>query len=64
MKLIEKKIIADPDTFQPTMRVTIDISLEAYADGNFQMSEDEFALVVGKELVSLVTKEGVSWVKE
>ena len=50
MRLIEKKIVVDPNTYQPLMQITIQVPLEIMADGIALMGETEVKQVLGTEL--------------
>ena len=50
MELISKELKADPNTFAPVMRVTIELPLEAIPDGVALMGEDEVKMMLGTEL--------------
>ena len=52
MKLIEKKIVIDPNTYQPLMQLTIQVPLEIMADGITLMGETEVKQVLGTELLN------------
>lgn len=52
MKLIEKKIVIDPNTYQPLMQLTIQVPLEIMADGIALMGETEVKQVLGTELLN------------
>ena len=52
MRLIEKKIVVDPNTYQPLMQLTIQVPLEIMADGIALMGETEVKQVLGTELLN------------
>ena len=52
MKLLEKKIVVDPSTYQPLMQLTIQVPLEIMADGIALMGETEVKQVLGTELLN------------
>ena len=54
MKLIEKKIVIDPNTYQPLMQLTIQVPLEIMADGITLMGETEVKQVLGTELLNII----------
>lgn len=58
MRLIEKKIITDPNSFQPLMQLTIQLPLEIMTDGIALMGETEVKQILGTELLMLMKDRG------
>ena len=54
MKLIEKKIMVDADTFQPIMRVTLDIPIEVAMDISVKDGRECAANFLGEELLTIM----------
>lgn len=54
MRLIEKTIITDEQTFSPMMRLTIELPLEIMQDGVALMGVDEVKNVLGTDLYDLM----------
>ncbi len=54
MRLIKKEVKMDPDTFAPTMQVTVEFPLELMIDGIALMGAEEVKKVLGIELYDLL----------
>lgn len=51
MKVSNTSVIIDSDTFEPLLHVELSIPLMVMQDGQVLMTDDEFALIIGKELL-------------
>lgn len=57
MKLLEKSpIYFDPETYVPSMKLTIEVNVESLADAIAVLPEQELAQVVGLEFISIFKK--------
>ena len=50
IKLINKEVRFDTDTFAPIVRLTVDIALEKTIDSAALMDENEIKLIIGSAL--------------
>ena len=58
MKLINRHIKMNPDTFSPEMEIVLTLPMEVAMDALVHMTEEEFQNKLGKELFQLLrTKE-------
>ena len=53
MKLIERKVVMNPETFKPELIVTIALDMEL-AEGQMAIDPDEYFVRAGKEFVELL----------
>jgi hypothetical protein len=42
----------DEETFQPILKVALDVPIEVLVDGQAKLSEEEFAKTIGQEFLS------------
>jgi hypothetical protein len=58
MKLISRRIKANPDTFAPEMEIVLTLPMELAVDTLVHMTEEEFTNKLGRELFEMLrTKE-------
>jgi hypothetical protein len=58
MRLISRRIKANPDTFAPEMEITVALPMELAKDVLVDMTEEEFKNKLGRDLFELMrTKE-------
>jgi hypothetical protein len=58
MKLISRRIKANPDTFAPEMEIVLTLPMELAMDTLVHMTEEEFKNKLGRDLFELLrTKE-------
>ena len=58
MKLISRRIKANPDTFAPEMEIVLTLPMELAMNTLVHMTEDEFKNKLGRDLFELLrTKE-------
>lgn len=58
MKLISRRIKANPDTFAPEMEIVLTLPMELAVDTLVTMTEEEFQNKLGRELFEMLrTKE-------
>jgi hypothetical protein len=58
MKLISRRIKANPDTFAPEMEIVLTLPMELAVDTLVHMTEEEFKNKLGRDLFELLrTKE-------
>jgi hypothetical protein len=54
MNLVEKRKIMNNKTFQPMIRLTVDIPVELMQDHNAKLNEEEIAQIVGQQLLDIL----------
>ena len=54
MNLISKEVKMDPNTYEPVVRLTVDLPLEIMRDGVALMGEDEVKMVLGTEMYDIL----------
>ena len=54
MNLISKQVKMNPSTYEPVLRVTIEMPLEIMRDGVALTGEDEVKMILGTELYRLL----------
>ena len=52
MRLINKEVVCNEETFAPELRVTVALSIEPQLDR--QLSEEEIATTLGKQLFDIL----------
>ena len=57
MKLVEKSLMMDDATFAPKIRITIDFPIETLQEGSIQLSDNEFAEIIGLELLMMLREK-------
>jgi len=63
MKITDFKISIDPETFEPTMVMTLTLPLETLQDAFVQIPRDEFALIIGTELLQRIDEQNAARIK-
>ena len=54
MKLISRRIKANPDTFAPEMEIVLTLPMELAVDTLVHMTEEEFKNKLGRELFEMM----------
>lgn len=57
MNLISKEVKMDPNTYEPIVRLIVDLPLEIMRDGVALMGEDEVKMILGTELYEVLKNE-------
>lgn len=54
MRLIERTVSVNPDTFAPEVYLTVALALDSLQDASAHLDELELAIALGKELLELL----------
>lgn len=54
MNLISKEVKMDPNTYEPIVRLIVDLPLEIMRDGVALMGEHEVKMILGTELYEIL----------
>lgn len=57
MKILSKQVLIDENTFEPYLKIDLTIPLEAMQTGQPLLTDDEVALIMGKELVLQLSEQ-------
>lgn len=57
IKLVERKVKVDTDTFQPICRITIDVPLEGLVDLRVEKGKEQLYRIIGEELIEAIQNE-------
>lgn len=61
IKLVKKEISVDKETFQPILRVTVDVPMERVIDEEALEGQDVAYLKIGRAFVDAVVSDGKSF---